>query len=212
MVVAGLTAAAFVRSVPVSTRRFARSRRILFSISTTGSACRKSSVRSVRSAASACVSSPTAKYAFCSRAHRSQKGTPQIFTIAGRVQGWSVSLRTRHGPSSVVASVLNRSSLPRRGHNLIKQPITRRAAPTFSYFGTPTGQSIPVWRFFSCSWGYVRDEREARTVCEPLLADLAALLSSRLLMGTVCRATIGGTRDSSIRAAWFQGGDHKGAL
>ena len=31
-------------------------------------------------------------------------------------------------------------------------------------------------------------------------------------MGTVCRATIGGTKDSSIRAAWFLGGDHKGAL
>lgn len=62
----------------------------------------------------ACVSSPIAKYASCSRAHRSQKGTPRILTAAERGQGRSVSLRTWHGPSSLSAAV---EKFPlRRGH------------------------------------------------------------------------------------------------
>ena len=45
----------------------------------------------IRSCASSCVSSPTVKYASCSRAHRSQNGTPQIRTAAGLGQGRAVS-------------------------------------------------------------------------------------------------------------------------
>src|SRR5215211_6547513 len=50
-----------------------------------------------------------AKYASCSRAHRSQKGTPQISTTAWRGQGWSVLLPTWHIPSFFVASVFSKS-------------------------------------------------------------------------------------------------------
>ena len=50
-----------------------------------------------------------AKYASCSRAHCSQKGTPQISTTAWRGQGWSVLLPTWHCPSFFVASVFSKS-------------------------------------------------------------------------------------------------------
>src|SRR5215213_1895316 len=45
-----------------------------------------------------------AKYASCSRAHRSQKGMPRISTTAWRGQGLSVLLPTWHTPSFFVAS------------------------------------------------------------------------------------------------------------
>src|ERR687894_1723884 len=50
-----------------------------------------------------------AKYDSCSRAHRSQKGTPRISTTARRRQGRSVLLPTWHSPS-FVASVFSKSS------------------------------------------------------------------------------------------------------
>ena len=50
-----------------------------------------------------------AKYASCSRAHCSQKGTPKISTTAKRGQGWSVLLPTWHCPSFFVASVFSKS-------------------------------------------------------------------------------------------------------
>src|SRR5215203_4915845 len=50
-----------------------------------------------------------AKYDSCSRAHRSQKGTPWISTTARRRQGRSVLLPTWHSPS-FVASVFSKSS------------------------------------------------------------------------------------------------------
>src|SRR5215216_62891 len=50
------------------------------------------------------------KYASCSRAHCSQKGTPRISTTARREQGRSVLLPTWHSPSSFVASVFSKSS------------------------------------------------------------------------------------------------------
>ena len=50
-----------------------------------------------------------AKYASCSRAHRSQKGMPRISTTAWRGQGRSVLLPTWHCPSFFVASVFSKS-------------------------------------------------------------------------------------------------------
>src|SRR5215208_8441187 len=50
-----------------------------------------------------------AKYASCSRAHRSQKGMPRISTTAWRGQGLSVLLPTWHTPSFFVASVFSKS-------------------------------------------------------------------------------------------------------
>src|SRR5215207_3610166 len=50
-----------------------------------------------------------AKYDSCSRAHRSQKGTPWISTTARRRQGRSVLLPTWHSPS-FVASIFSKSS------------------------------------------------------------------------------------------------------
>ena len=51
------------------------------------------------------------KYASCSWAHGSQKGTPRICTTASRWQGESAPLRTWHIPSSVIV-LANKPSLP----------------------------------------------------------------------------------------------------
>src|SRR5215218_1371999 len=51
-----------------------------------------------------------AKYASCSRAHCSQKGTPQISVTARCGQGCSVLLRTWHGPSFFVAAPIKMTS------------------------------------------------------------------------------------------------------
>jgi hypothetical protein len=50
-----------------------------------------------------------AKYASCSRAQGSQKGTPLTFTTAGRRQESIVSLRTLHR-SCLVVALIKRSS------------------------------------------------------------------------------------------------------
>ena len=59
------------------------------------------------------VISPIAKYASCSRAHGSQKGTPLTSTTAGRRHGSFVLLRTLHCFLCLVVALIKRPSFLR---------------------------------------------------------------------------------------------------
>src|SRR5215207_8908335 len=101
-----------------------------------------------------------AKYASCSRAHRSQKGMPRISTTAWRGQGLSVLLPTWHTPSFFVASVFSKSCtttvrvLGAGNAGTAKSTTANDAAGTDSLHHLLSRSSFHPWAVVACVTNY----------------------------------------------------------